>query len=235
MTGPLPLEGVIDQCFAAEYQRRARFAGLVTIALILISYRWIDRPVAALMDRMVRPGRPLASIFVLLTHLPDFLLYVWLALLILLPVLLFAAGRLRRVGDLRAAVLISVSFVFASAVKMLLKFSFGRTWPETWIYDNPSLIRDGVYGFFPFHGGAGWSAFPSGHMTAAISVVAIGWYLWPRLAWLWIAAAAGTAICLVGLNLHFVSDVVAGGYIGSASAATILRISSRWSLPFKRS
>ena len=184
---------------------------------------------------MVRPGRPLASMFASLTHLPDLLLFVWLALMILFPVLLFAAGRFRRVSDVRAVVLISASFILASAVKMLLKLSFGRTWPETWIHNNPSLIRDGVYGFFPFHGGAGWSAFPSGHMTAVISVVAIGWHLWPRLAVGWIALAAGTAIGLVGLNFHFVSDVIAGGYVGAASAAAVLWISSCWSFSLEKS
>jgi hypothetical protein len=40
---------------------------------------------------------------------------------------------------------------------------FGRTWPESWLGDNPSWIRDDVFGFFPFHGGRGWESFPSGH------------------------------------------------------------------------
>jgi membrane-associated phospholipid phosphatase len=241
MTDLPPVEGVIKPNFATAYQGGAGFdisrvplrdwivAGLITTMLVLISYRWVDRPVAALMDGMVRPGAPLALIFASLTHLPDLLLSVWLALLVLLPIMIFAAGSVRRVIDLHAAVLIGGSFVFASVVKMVLKVSFGRTWPETWIHNNPSLIRDGVYGFFPFHGGAGWSAFPSGHMTAVISVVAMGMQLWPRLAPLWIAVAVATAVGLVGMNFHFVSDVIAGGYVGSASAAAVLWLASRWS------
>jgi hypothetical protein len=43
-----------------------------------------------------------------------------------------------------------------------LKLAFGRTWPETWTNrTNPSWIDNGVFGFFPFHGGSGWGSFPS--------------------------------------------------------------------------
>jgi len=112
-------------------------------------------------------------------------------------------------------------------VKTLLKFGFGRTWPETWIHDNPSLVRDGIFGFFPFHGGAGWSSFPSGHMTAVMSIVAMAWYIWPRLAPLWCLICVGAAAGLIVLNLHFVSDVIAGAYIGFASASAVLWLTMR--------
>jgi len=176
---------------------------------------------------MVHPEAPLGSLFASLTQLPDLLTAVWAVLLILLPTLVFATRAARPTFDLRAVMLIGSSFVLASTVKMLLKVSFGRTWPETWIHDNPSLIRDGVYGFFPFHGGSGWSAFPSGHMTVVMSFVVIACHLWPRFAPLWIALAGGAALGLVGMNFHFISDVIAGGYVGSASAAVVLWLASR--------
>jgi hypothetical protein len=53
-----------------------------------------------------------------------------------------------------AALLCSLSLIVARAAKDQLKFVFGRTWPETWVNNNPSLIHDGVFGFNPFHGGA---------------------------------------------------------------------------------
>jgi membrane-associated phospholipid phosphatase len=46
----------------------------------------------------------------------------------------------------------------------------------------------------------------------------------------WIAAIAGAGVGLVGMNLHFVSDVIAGGYVGSGSAAAVLWIVERWRL-----
>ena len=52
---------------------------------------------------------------------------------------------------------------------------FGRTWPETWTHNNPSLIHDGAYGFNWFHGGPGYELFPSGHMAAICAVISVLW------------------------------------------------------------
>jgi hypothetical protein len=47
----------------------------------------------------------------------------------------------------------SISLVVAEVAKNQLKYDFGRTWPETWVNNNPSLIGNGAYGFNFFHGG----------------------------------------------------------------------------------
>lgn len=62
----------------------------------------------------------------------------------------------------------------------LLKFAFGRTWPETFYQNNPSLLSDGVYGFHPFQGGVAYSAFPSGHAAVAAAVATVLWVYYPR-------------------------------------------------------
>ncbi len=200
---------------------------LFVIALVLLTYRLVDQPAAFLAHDLVRPGGPLRPLFTLLTRLPDLLTTISVLLILLLPVLVLCRGFLSRLIGLRSIILISSSFVFASAIKTLLKWAFGRTWPETWIYNNPSLAHDGVFGFFPFHGGAGWSSFPSGHMTAVVSIVAMAWHIWPRLAPIWCMICAGAATGLVVLNLHFVSDVIAGAYVGCASAFAVLWLSKR--------
>jgi membrane-associated phospholipid phosphatase len=79
-------------------------------------------------------------------------------------------------------VLCSLSLVAADAIKDQLKFLFGRTWPETWMSNNPSLIHDGVYGFNPFHGGAGFASFPSGHAAAICAVMSVLWIYYRRWA-----------------------------------------------------
>ena len=76
--------------------------------------------------------------------------------------------------------LCSLSFFVAEGIKTYLKLAFGRTWPETWIQGNPSLIRDGVYGFHPFHGGIGFTSFPSGHITAVCAVLSVLWICYPK-------------------------------------------------------
>ena len=59
----------------------------------------------------------------------------------------------------RIALALCLSVFVSVVVSSFAKEAFGRTWPESWVGDNPSWIRDGVYGFFPFHGGDGWPPF----------------------------------------------------------------------------
>ena len=107
----------------------------------------------------------------------------------------------------------SLSVLITEASKEQLKFLFGRTWPVSWTGDNPSLICDGVYGFHFMHGDGAYNSFPSGHMAAACGVLSVLWFWYQRLRGLWvIAVGAG----LVGLNYHFLSDVLAGSFLGSS-------------------
>jgi membrane-associated phospholipid phosphatase len=195
--------------------------GLADFVLVVICYQWVDRPVARLAHLTLKYNplwRPLI-------RLPDLITLSAYALLIVLPFLAWQAGgfrRLARMDYLGGGLLAGVAFVISAVIKTFLKWGFGRSWPETWVGHNPSYIRDGLYGFFPFHGGDGYASFPSGHMTAAMSIVVVGWQLWPRYAAFWLCAAAGAGLGLVGMNFHFVSDVLAGAYLGSACATAVL-------------
>jgi len=107
-----------------------------------------------------------------------------------------------------------VSLAVAVIIKDQLKFAFGRAWPETWTRNNPSFIRDGVYGFYPFHGGAGYASFPSGHTTMICTVMTVLWICYPRFRPVYALCMAAVAIGLVGANFHFLSDVIGGGFLG---------------------
>ncbi len=106
-----------------------------------------------------------------------------------------------------------VATLAASAAKDLLKFAFGRPWPETWVANNPSWIGTHTYGLFPFHGGAGWASFPSGHTTVITAPCAALWSVRrvrPLLAVLPLLVVVG----LLGCDFHFLSDCLAGGLLG---------------------
>jgi membrane-associated phospholipid phosphatase len=107
-----------------------------------------------------------------------------------------------------------VSLALAVVIKDQLKFAFGRTWPETWTRNNLSFIRDGAYGFHPFHGGGGYASFPSGHTTMICTVMTVLWICYPRFRAVYALCMAAVAIGLVGANFHFLSDVIAGGFLG---------------------
>ncbi len=125
------------------------------------------------------------------------------------------------------ALRIAIAILIAIALKEQLKFVFGRTWPETWTGNNPSYIRDGVYGFFPLKGwGAGraYHSFPSGHMTAvSVAAVSIG-LNWPRWRWVATLPVALVAIGMIGANYHWVSDLIAGTFLGAAVAVAAHRL-----------
>jgi membrane-associated phospholipid phosphatase len=204
---------------AAARASAVRLGVAMASCLMLVggSILFLDRPVAFFMDHAF--GRsmwlwPLAGIgqFPLSGATPALAAAVIAATLGWRP-----GGRGWTVIACALAVTITIAF------KDQLKQAFGRTWPETWVYDNPSLIPDNVYGFSPFHGGVGWSSFPSGH-TAAISAVAgVLWWRLPRLRWLWALLVVLTAAGLVGADIHFLADVIAGAYLGFAcGAATLL-------------
>jgi membrane-associated phospholipid phosphatase len=114
----------------------------------------------------------------------------------------------------------SVSLLVAMAVKDQLKYAFGRTWPETWTSNNPSFIANGVFGFTPFHGGAGWASFPSGHTTAICAVVSVLWVAWPRYRLLFPIPAVLVVVGLLGADFHWLSDTIAGAYLGTAAGVT---------------
>jgi membrane-associated phospholipid phosphatase len=136
-----------------------------------------------------------------------------------------ALGRSAR-GICEVVVRASLSFVVAVAIKDQLKYLFGRTWPETWVNNNPSYIKDGVFGFFPLHGGPGWASFPSGHMTAITSVLAVLWVRWPGFRWLYALLWLDVVVGLLGADYHWLSDIVAGSFLGAAVGVVAARLGS---------
>ena len=117
-----------------------------------------------------------------------------------------------------------LAIIVSVALKDQLKFVFGRTWPETWVAQNPSWIADGVFGFHLFHGGEGWASFPSGHMTQIAACAAVLWRRIRPWRWLWTSLVALVAIGLFGANYHFVGDMVAGTFLGVATACGALAL-----------
>jgi membrane-associated phospholipid phosphatase len=124
----------------------------------------------------------------------------------------------------RVVLAVCLSIFVASEINRVLKFVFGRPWPESWLSDNPSWIRDGIFGFFPFHGGIGWGSFPSGHTTNITTVATILWIVWPELRIAWAMIVVVVVAGLVGGNYHFVSDIIGGLFLGAAIGLGIVAL-----------
>lgn len=183
---------------------------LATTVAVVASYLWVDRP----LSHLVHDALAQFDIFEKLTLVPNAL--VAIAVLAVVAVGLRGLSN-KPLSRLESVLLLcGLSLAVANIVKNELKFAFGRTWPETWMRNNPSFIRDDVYGFFPFHGGSGFASFPSGHTTAICTVMTVLWICYPRYRVLYALAIAAMAIGLVGADFHFLSDVIAGAFLGTS-------------------
>jgi membrane-associated phospholipid phosphatase len=187
-------------------------AVLATVIAVAISYQWLDRPIALLMHgEFQRQG---AGWWKWLSRIPNPLIPLAIVAFVVLGLRALVSRTLPRY---QAAVFVgSVSVMVTEAAKNQLKFLFGRSWPESWIGNNPSFIRDGVYGFHFMHGGGAYNSFPSGHMASTCAVLTVVWFWYPGLRWLCVVGALAVAAGLVGANYHFLSDVIAGGFLGAS-------------------
>jgi membrane-associated phospholipid phosphatase len=202
---------------AASVAKGALIAGIIIPALAFC-YFFVDRQLA----QALRPHLAGIPEFVWLTHLVDPLTPVSLALVIVIGLLRIVRRPLlpRELAILRGA----CAILLAGALTYVLKDVFGRTWPETWINNNPSFFGNGVYGFFPFHGGREYASFPSGHMTAMGALSGSLWLLWKKMRWAGIVLALAVAIGLLGADYHWLSDIIAGIFVGVAVAWVAARL-----------
>jgi membrane-associated phospholipid phosphatase len=184
---------------------------LVTTAVVAVAYAWLDRPIALFAHGELSKEK----LFAELPKISEWFALIAVGIFVILGLRGLAGRPLSRLEAV--ALLCAISLVTSGAAKNYLKFVFGRTWPETWIDNNRSLIRDGVYGFNFFHGGRGYESFPSGHTTAVCAVMAVLWICYPRWRPLYALVVAAVVVGLIGADFHFLSDIVAGAFIGAST------------------
>jgi len=104
--------------------------------------------------------------------------------------------------------LITYAIPASYLVKSILKYIFGKTNTRVW------LLNHELYGFHWFHGGEGYSGFPSGHMTVFTVLAAALSRFYPHYKPLYLLLSLILAFALIATNYHFLSDVIAGAYLG---------------------
>lgn len=179
--------------------------------MTILSYQWLDRPIA----RFFVGAAPRHGGLDDLAQIPN-------PVVILAVVTFIGVGLWNLSGrvfsrSVECVLLSSISLLIAEVTKTQLKYIFGRTWPDTWTNNNPSFLRSGVYGFNFFHGGAEYASFPSGHMAVTCAVVSVLWIYYPRMRALYIVGALAVAIALIVSDYHFLSDIIAGSFVGLSS------------------
>jgi membrane-associated phospholipid phosphatase len=184
-----------------------------TILATVISAEFVDRPITRLCYRLfghLMVARLFAGTPSFFGPLEIVVLAIFLFRRIVLYPLAYADAV---IGLCEASLLMTRLLLFPG------KFVFGRTWP---LYGSPSYLIDGSYGFNFFRAGPAFDAFPSGHTAAVCALAGVLWGTYPRFRVLYAAGAAAMAIALVAGDFHFLSDVLAGGFLGASVALLIL-------------
>jgi len=191
--------------------QRWLLALLLTAVAVTVCYLWLDRPLALLAH--AHSGE--RETFARFTHIPDPLLPLAAFTFVALGICTLGGRPMSKPAATLACC--SISLIVAEVIKNGFKIAFGRLWPDTWVQNNPSFIHDGAYGFNFFHGGPGYASFPSGHTAVTCALISVLWILYPKLRPLYALVVLAVAIGLIGANYHFLSDVIAGGFVGSST------------------
>ena len=204
-------------------------AGLLAFVLLetlLILY--VDKPLSQLLRQFGDKVPALLGVFRVITYAGIGAWYEWpsgIGLLICLIVVYGRWGsestraRFQRLLWPVAAFFISISA--AGLLTDLIKPLVGRARPKL-------LESSGIYGFFPLTFGADWASMPSGHTTTAVAVAIALMSFFPRWRLALAAFAFAAGLSRVMVNAHFLSDVLAGAFIGwCVTALTLTQFRNR--------
>jgi membrane-associated phospholipid phosphatase len=200
--------------------QRTLWALVACTVAVVICYYFVDRPVA----RFVHDHRiPRLEELRWLTEPPP-LVQSWAPLLLVLLLIRRAGGPWQHWQHVLFVA--CVSLIVADQFRQSLGDLFGRYWPETWHDNNPSWIGTGAYGFHPFQVGDDVGSFPSGHSARIVGFASVFWLAMPRTRWLYVILGLPMLAALVGMDYHFVGDVIAGSTLGAIVGSWAARLSS---------
>ncbi|VVE12326.1 phosphatase PAP2 family protein [Pandoraea commovens] len=203
--------------------RTAWFSALACLLLALVAIPWVDRPVVDFAHMHTQGTRWIQHI----AELPSPLFVLaWPTFLIVGAVLFFR----RKLPSWAVTLWLAAGAVgVGSLAKQALKFVFGRTWPATWIHENPSYLRDGVFEFRLFGGNsAAFASFPSGHLTVILAFTTVLALRHRVLRVPCAIAIALTAFGQLAAAYHWTSDALAGAALGIAVGSLFVMGWQHW-------
>jgi membrane-associated phospholipid phosphatase len=174
-------------------------AALIVVAgACVLSVHYLDQPVAA--AAAAKFGFPR----------PDLLSYPWLTLALMFAVLVIAerTAEGRSISRMSRALALS-GFALAWGVcttEFLLKPLFGRVPPSDWFVHGTTVFR--------WLSRADDASFPSGHAVQMAAVATVFWDAYPQWRWVYAGATLVLSMALVVGNWHYLSDVIAGLFVG---------------------
>ncbi len=178
--------------------------------LIIFSYFFVDRALALFIKAHETPF--LTSTAKFITYFGEAELYLFLFGFLFL----FYRYKLKRVQFAKRWLYLLVTVISSGLICDLIKYLLARARPV-------ELFTHKIYGFHFFHNVSiypwsphitTWFSFPSGHSTTAAAVSMGVSLLWPRYAKNAFIFAMLIALSRLMLTRHYLSDVMAGLYLG---------------------
>jgi membrane-associated phospholipid phosphatase len=178
---------------------------IITLIAVLVSIRFLDRGIAV---RVMRFLQSIRSLHNATAEIPDILPHLVSAGTVLMWFLYFYLSK-KKISDIKIKFLrlAATALPVAYLVKTFLQYGFGRTSARLWLTTHEPLK-------FTFFREFGFGCFPSGHMTAFTAFGTAVWLFYPRYrrhVGIMLALLAGA---LITTDYHFLSDVIAGAYLG---------------------
>jgi membrane-associated phospholipid phosphatase len=192
---------------------------IIVWAVIFICIKYLDTEIAIRIMRFIRSIR---TIHKATENIPDLLPYlVGIGTVLMWIIYLYRTHEKRIDVKTKFLQLAGVTLPVAYLIKTFLQFAFGRTNTRLWLTANKPLL------FNWFHG-IGFGCFPSGHMTAftAFGTAVLFYFPQYRKPVLIILTFLGAA--LIATDYHFLSDVIAGAYLGFITTYFLWNIFEKW-------
>lgn len=178
---------------------------IATVAVLLLcplSYFFADLEAAVWFHRFAESG--LYDLFNKITRFGESQWYLVAGLL------LFVVFRKSKPVSAASGALLFSSVAVSGLSADIIKFLAGRARPKLYFSEQ-------IYGFDFLHTEHAWTSFPSGHSATAFSVAMTLAILYPRLRPLFFIAGSLVAFSRVFLAQHYISDIIAGSFLGIAS------------------
>jgi membrane-associated phospholipid phosphatase len=195
--------------------RRNSLVWLAGMLAILLAFA-VDQPIARAMAGL-DPAVPRVARFVTWFGQGGVTLYPTGILVLLgLAGCYLAPGFAERLaGPIRKVAAIFITVAAAGLADDALKIVFGRARPYVWLAGD-----DSGFGFFRY--GSKFASFPSGHTTTSVAAALALGAVFPRWRPAFLLAAFLIALSRIVLDVHYLSDVIAGALLGAMVAFLIL-------------
>ncbi len=178
---------------------------VLVLLLTIASIKYLDKEIAINVMLFLKYIHPLHKVT---ENIPDFLPYLVAAGTIIMWALYFYRLH-KNLIDVKTKFLQVAATALPSAyfIKTFLKFIFGRTDPRIWLTANKPLV---FHWFDKIESGS----FPSGHMTVFAAFGTAILFYFPQYRKYVLALLIVLGAALIGTDYHFLSDVIAGAYLG---------------------